>query len=261
VVEEPSILGDLRLIEIEHASTEEVLIGTNTESGRPCVPGWDVLRTIGGEIAEISTLAQAEAFESGHPVLLTGRFEKQGLFRVTLLPVQERATFRIRVIGTRGDAELYFPAGRPGPGFLMWREGNESHEQSWDAWDPWPRVVEVLEAAVVSHDKKRTPPGVSVLSWQDEIRSLELDDGARRSVQKRRVSQMEYPEASEEVTFKGTMTLVGCALLWAVILLVILFYKSPWVGWVVGGVLAVFLALQLLRGIIPSREDQKETRP
>src|SRR5207248_11338025 len=102
---------------------------------------------------------------------------------------------------------------------------------------------------------------VLALSWQDAIRCLELDDGARRSVEKRRVAQMEYPEASEEVTFKGTMTLVGCALLWGIILLVILSRWITWLGWAVGPVLGLFLLMQLLRWIIPSLDpDAKKEK-
>jgi hypothetical protein len=72
---------------------------------------------------------------------------------------------------------------------------------------------------------------------------------------------MEYPVASEEVTFKGTMTLVGCALLWCIILVVIFSAWVPWLRWGVVPLLGVFLVLQLLRWIIPPRETNKETSP
>ena len=88
-------------------------------------------------------------------------------------------------------------------------------------------------------------------TWQDAIRCLELDDAARRSVQRRRASTLEYPEATEEVGFKGTMTLVGCGLLWLVLLLAILSYWVPYLGWLIAPVLVFFLALQLLRWVIP----------
>ena len=91
-------------------------------------------------------------------------------------------------------------------------------------------------------------------TWQDAIRALELDDAARRSLERRRASLLEYPQASEEVGFKGTMTLVGCGILWGIILLVILSRWVPWLGWAVGPLLAVFLLLQLLRWVIPPRE-------
>ena len=64
---------------------------------------------------------------------------------------------------------------------------------------------------------------------------------------------MDYQEASEEVGFKGTMTLVGCGLLWCVLLLLILSAWFPKVGWLIIPVLVLFLALQLLRWLIPRR--------
>jgi hypothetical protein len=83
------------------------------------------------------------------------------------------------------------------------------------------------------------------------VRCLELDDAARRSVERRRTSVLEYQEASEEVGFKGTMTLVGCALVWIILLLAILSAWVPWLGWGIGPVLGVFLILQMLRWIVP----------
>jgi hypothetical protein len=96
------------------------------------------------------------------------------------------------------------------------------------------------------------------LSWQDEVRCLELDDAARRSVGRRRSSLLEYPEATEEAGFKGTMTLAGCGLLWGIILLVILahFFPPQWwkpLGWGIGALLVVFLGSQLLRYLLPGR--------
>ena len=49
------------------------------------------------------------------------------------------------------------------------------------------------------------------------------------------------------------MTLVGCGLLWCVLLLLILSAWFPKVGWLIIPVLALFLALQLLRWLIPRR--------
>src|SRR5262249_26250756 len=54
------------------------------------------------------------------------------------------------------------------------------------------------------------PRLLSTPAWQDEIRSLELDDAVRRSVARRRASTLEYQDATEEASFKGAMTLVGC---------------------------------------------------
>jgi predicted dehydrogenase len=260
-----AVLGELQLIEVEHWSLDEVLQGTDIPGALPCLPGWDVLRAMGGEIAEVSALTWGETIEPGLPVLLTGRFEKAGLLQGCFLPRQAEDRLRLRLRGSKGTAELVFPQGFRGPSTLVWQASQgDSHEESWDTWNPWPSMVEVIEDVMAA--ARSRPRGRSqdlALSWQDAIRCLELDDAARRSVQKRRVAQMEYPEASEEVTFKGTMTLVGCALLWGIILLVILSRWVSWLGWAVGPVLGIFLLLQLLRWIIPSLDPdaKKETKP
>jgi hypothetical protein len=64
---------------------------------------------------------------------------------------------------------------------------------------------------------------------------------------------MEYPEASEEVGFKGTMVLTGCAMLWGSILLLILAHWFPSLRWLIVPLLVVFLVLQLLRYVIPNK--------
>jgi predicted dehydrogenase len=100
------------------------------------------------------------------------------------------------------------------------------------------------------------PTAYCRLSWQDEIRCLELDDAARRSVARGRASTLEYQEATEEAGFKGTMTLVGCGLLWLSLVLLILSIWVPWMGWLIGPVFALFLTLQLLRWVVPPSGDQ-----
>ncbi len=238
-------LVEPRLIEVERWATDEVLLETGTRGHRPAFPGWDVLRALGGEVAEVSALAPREELTAEEPVLLSGRFERGLLFQAALVPYQSEPRWRVIAVGSHGRAELLFPVGSGGPAFLSWRDRDgETHEEAWDAWDPWPTLIEVFEAAVAS-DGARRP------TWQDAIRCLELDDAARRSAHRRRTSTMEYQEASEEVGFKGTMTLVGCGLIWLTILIVILANWFPKAGWAVVPLLVVFLGLQAFRWIVP----------
>lgn len=247
-------VGTLRLIELAWSARDEVLREAGVEGHRPSVPGWDVLRRLGGEIAEVSAFAAAEELQSGEPVLLAGRFERGGLFQMTLLPRQTSSHYRLTIIGSRGRADLFFPVGWLGPAFLSWQDSNgERREEAWPAWDPWPPLV-----AIVGRALKGEP---AAISWQDAVRGLELDDAARRSAERRRSSVLEYAEASEEVGFKGTMTLVGCGLLWAVLLLLILSRWVPRLGYVILAVLVVFLGLQLLRWVIPTGPVPKAPEP
>ena len=250
-------LGVFRLLEVERWTTGAVLLNADSSDQKPSVPGWDVLRALGGQVAEVAALAPAEELTADVPVLLVGRFEQLGMFQATFVPNQPEERWRLRLVGSAGQVELLFPLGTPGPAFLSWREGGELREESWDAWDPWPTMVEIVEEAVAETHRQgprsRTPTGR--LSWQDEIRCQELDDAARRSVARRRSSLLEYPEASEEVSFKGTMTLLGCGLLWTIIFLAILSRPFPWLGWAVVPLLAIFLGMQLLRWVIPPKVE------
>jgi predicted dehydrogenase len=273
-------LVEPRLIAVERWATEQVLMETSGRH-RPAFPGWDVLRALGGEVAEVSGLAPGEEITTEEPVLLSGRFERGLLFQEALVPYQAEPRWWTVVVGSHGRAELLFPVGPRGPAFLSWREGRgELHEEVWDPWDPWPALVTLFETALGSrladtpgrtaggeeysssppHPRTLCPEAGAMaadgsspgrLTWQDAVRSLELDDAARRSVQRRRSSTMEYQEASEEVGFKGTMTLVGCGLIWLTILIVIVAIWFPKAGWVVVPLLVVFLGLQAFRWIVP----------
>ena len=233
-------IGAFRLLEMEN-------VAPHSADGKPTFPGWDLLRALGGEIAEASGFAAAEHAEAEDIVLASGRFERGGLFHVTFLPGRPNASGRLAVVGDRGRAEVAFPAGWQGPAFLDWcDESGEFREEAWDAWDPWPSLVERFETAVVG----KTP------TWLDAVRGAELDDAVRRSIERRRTSVLEYQEASEETGFKGTMTLVGCGLIWAIILLVVLSFWFPKIGWLIVPLLVIFLGMQFLRYLIPSRRSK-----
>jgi len=238
-----SPVGAFRLVEMQPAAPAGV-------DGKAAFPGWDMLRALGGEIAEVSALADGETAQPGEAVLASGRFTAGGLFQAMYLPGGD-AELRLAVIGDRGRAELVFPAGPHGPAFLDWRdELGELREEAWDAWDPWPALAARFEAA--------TAGAAGSPSWLDAVRGLELDDAARRGVERRRSSVLDYQEASEEVGFKGTMTLVGCGLLWALLLLLAASYWMPALRWVIVGLLVLFLGMQLLRYLIPRQKGGKE---
>ena len=69
---------------------------------------------------------------------------------------------------------------------------------------------------------------------------------------------MSLLETGEEVGFKGTMTLLGCGILWCILLLLVLSAWLPWLGRVIIPVLIVFLSLQLLRWVIPGKGRESD---
>jgi predicted dehydrogenase len=202
------------------------------ESGRfAAFRGWSLIRRLVGEVVEVSGFSRAEELDPAEPVFLSGRGEN-GVFHLRCFRAAGPATLRVDYVS---------PVGR------------ESHDCG-DPGSAWPALVAEFERAVeaVRRSPRADPAaGISVpeggrVSWRDAIRAAELDDAACRSVIKRRGVLLEYQEASEEVGFKGTMTLVGCALLWAIIMLLMLSAWQPWVGWLILPAILGFLALQAL---------------
>jgi predicted dehydrogenase len=260
-----------RLVEMERWSTDQALLEGGARRRKTSLPGWDVLRVLGGEVAEVLAFTSREAIAADEPLLLMGRFEEGGLFQASFLSGQQEPRWRLGIVSRLGRADLFFPQGWPGAARLTWRnEAGEDCTEEYALWNPWPPLVEVFEDALAQNEgsgvgkfgeshqaseaqvarhlhssplARATPR----LTWQDAVRLLELDDAARRSAEKRRASTLEYQEASEEAGFKGLMTLFGCGLLWASLILVIVSHWLPWAGWLIPPLFGVFLLMQLLR--------------
>jgi predicted dehydrogenase len=275
-------LGTIRLLSWERRqlTTNEVKGRGRDQEPSGSFPDWGVLRALGGEIAEVSAFAERDIYVSEAPLLLSGRFDGGGLFHVTLLPDAGEPNWRLTLLGSKAEAEFDWSDAPLGKARLRGRgEPGPFSEECWESWNPWPELVDIFESTVAGYESriedggtrmedgnaKQSPPAIRDprstilkprsssldprLSWQDAIRSLELDDAVRRSLERRRASLLEYPEASEEVGFKGTMTLIGCGLLWVMLLLLVLSRWYPMVGWLILPLLILFLALQLLRWV------------
>jgi hypothetical protein len=238
-------LGTVKLIEMELWSRQRVLLGDAQDGKRAAVPGWEVLRRLGGEVAEVTAFTERADVSPEVPLFISGSFKSGGQFQLALRPQQSETRGRLAVTAEKGSAELVWSESWSGPSRLTWQAGEIRGEQSWEARDAYLPLVEVLEQYLARSPKARTAPE-AVLTWQDEVRGLELDDAVHRSAERRRSVPLEYPPATEEAGFKGTMTLLGCGLLWVVLVLVILSVWVPWLGWLVLPVLALFLGLQAL---------------
>jgi predicted dehydrogenase len=244
-------LGEIRLLVMEWRSTRDIFAAPEA-GNKPSIPGWDVLRRIGGEIAEVFAYASGPELTAGAPALLAGAFAQGGLFQVTFFPQSSDEQCSIAVYGSHGEARVVLPSDWQGPAHLSCHGDSDSkHQESWNAWSPWLPLVAAFEDAVAPTEASSAK--VIWPTWHDATRGLELDDAARRSVERRRASTLEYQEATEEASFKGTMTLVGCGMLWGMILLLILSHWVPQLGWIILPLLAVFIVLQFLRWLVPRR--------
>ncbi|GIW80663.1 MAG: hypothetical protein KatS3mg105_2470 [Gemmatales bacterium] len=242
------------LIEIERQENDDALA---------IFRDWQLLRHLGGEIVEVSAFAAADEVRADQPLLLAGQFENGGIFHSTHLPSRTTQApgprlwpDRLRVWHGKQCYELVF-ASADGQAMLTATDEN-GHRSAvpFEQGDPWARLVAIIESSWEQRQSKNKLP----LCWQDAVRSLELADAAKRSVKRRRTSLLDYQEANEEVGFKGTMTLVGCGMLWLILLLLIGAAWFPWLLYLIAPVLVLFLLLQTFRWIIPPKTDSDSTK-
>lgn len=246
-----------RLFELEIWSTEEALL----QGRRPSMPGWDVLRYLAGEIGELFVLAGGGELSGEQPVSASGRFLNGSILQASYLPHQAEPRWRLALVTPAGRAVLHFVQGWPGPAELTYTDADGAHQtERLESLDPWTALVERFEQAVQAAALKKPAPGKlaeesltrapALLGWQDELRALELDLAARRSAEKGRASTLDFQESTEEASFKGTMTLLGCSLIWAALAVLVLSVWMPWLVWLILPVFGLFLLMQALRWVV-----------
>jgi predicted dehydrogenase len=258
-----------RMIEMELWSTEEALLEAAGAAPKPGLPGWDVLRYLGGEIGEVFAHTPQTELLPGLPLLVSGKFVNGMVFQATCLPNQSESRWRISLVQTTGRASLWFRSGWPGPAELSWvDETGASRSENWPDFNPFAAILDRFDQAVDLCALRRPTPGQPseesltktppALGWHDELRAVELDEAARRSAHYGRSSIVDLQEATEEATFKGTMTLVGCSLIWLAVIVLILAVWVPWLAWFILPVLAIFLGLQTLRWVLPKKDAARQ---
>jgi hypothetical protein len=245
------------LVDVEFGGKGDVLFPDRAAEWAT-FPGWTLLRRLGGEIAEVEALADGEAIAPGEPVIVQGRFLDGGLFRVLYRSGIEKQVMDVVVRHAAADLSPKRERGEAPPSLARRAQICGDYAAIAQRFEAAIAELPHLPRAAPGAGRSVADPGV--LSWMDEVRALELDDAARRSVERRRASTLDYQEASEEVGFKGTMTLVGCGLLWGAVVLLILSVWFPSAGKIILPVSAVFLLLQFLRWFLPPKNAPSTRR-
>jgi hypothetical protein len=224
-------------LELTVTDPSEPLLYLDATRRHPAFPGWTLIRRAAGEVLEVSTFGMEDFAQPGGVLLCSGRAER-GLFHIKCHRGGERRQVNSKFVTSNGEIQIDLSG----------------------AANAWPRLVAEFDRAVARlAQTPRSDPGVGAteepgarIAWRDEIRALELNNAAARSLAKRRSVLMEYQEASEEVGFKGTMTLIGCGMIWVIILMLILSVWLPWLQSLILPALVLFLGMQLF-GIFARR--------
>ncbi|HVA48779.1 MAG TPA: hypothetical protein VNH11_20605 [Pirellulales bacterium] len=242
-------LGVLEQIVIEHSfvtrGRSDVLHGF--------VRDMELVRPLAGAIDKVSAMTSAgvrsspEAINYGTlSVQMSGT--SNVLVRWSVLAADAESS-RFTLLGTRGRAVL--DAVKTGPWQLEVRDGQTVTESfaSGDAAAGLRQLVERLPNA-----------DAGLPDWIDACRTMELADAVEHSLQRGRTIELFFETPSEQATFKGVMSGIGCLLLIAGLLVLVVATTAVHAGvpladywpFLLLGVLVIFLVLQALRLVFPA---------
>lgn len=228
----------------------------------------DLLRQLFGEQTRLAAMGVSERVE-GAAADLDADFANLGLqlsgpggvaLRWLVVPAEPNETRgELTVRGTGGRAQLILPDDPTAAATLHWHTSAGSQTQTFQA-DVYQAALTALAAAIEGEPENP--------SWVDGCRSVELADTIERSLNKGRVVELHYEDHTEQNTFKGTMTSLGCGLLLAGLVFMVVSAIAGRLGvgladywpYVLLAVMVLFLLLQLLRFVFP-RDEGKEAGP
>lgn len=225
----------------------------------------DLVRAVVGEPGRLSALGASIDDRVWNSLTV-------GFSGPALVPVRwqvvggSEAALEITLRGGQGSVVLTLPDDPAQP--CRWSGTDGPHGSPM--FDPGQAVLQVLDAAL-HPDGPRTPRASPLppASWADAARAIELADTVPRSLTKGRAIDLHHEEFSELGTFRGTMASLGCGIILAALVLVVVAAIVGGVanelGWDVGGriagawpilalvVLGGFLLLQLLPLLVADR--------
>jgi len=180
----------------------------------------DLVRALVGDPGRLSTLsgADAEAVWSTLAVGLTGPDHIPVRWQVQ---PGEPTSLRLSLVGARKSVTLDIPA--EGSGSWTLSPGSEAPLQ----FDRGEEVMREVHAAFAATPADTVPheENFSLLplaTWDDASRAIELAETIPRSVAKARAIDLHQEEFTELGTFKGTMASLGCGIVLAALLLLVL---------------------------------------
>ena len=228
----------------------------------------DLIRVLAGDPSRLSTLGAADADAAWNTLAV-------GFSGPTQVPVRwqvvrgERPGLRITLVHARGSTTVDIPDdsldGAAHPTSAAWTWSGDHAETL--AFDRGRVMLDELH-------RGREPTMIAPAAWSDAARAIELAETVPRSLARGRAIDLHQEEFTELGTFRGTMASLGCGLVLATLLVLVLATLVGGVareaGWewgeriagiwpqVVLAVLGLFLALQVLPLLIGARTSPPE---
>ncbi len=207
----------------------------------------DLARLLVGELTHLSALAPGEdaARYGSLGLQLSGPHNIAVRWSARAANVQAGTVVQLH--GTQGRAEL--SSDGDGETVLdLWR-GEQKTTQTFAPGDPAKLALEAFVQLAPAP------------TWIDACRAVELAETIDRSLKRGRTIELHYEDYSEQGTFKGMMTSLGCGLLVAALFIMLLAALAGRLGlplaehWVTLLIVlfAGFLGLQALRLVFPSQ--------
>jgi len=211
----------------------------------------DLLRSLCGELNQVSALAPG-ADAAGYAALGVQLSGPSGVaVRWSVSPAGENPAGKVTFWGARGQAVLTLPARgslRDEPPWRLEVANAATDAESWPDFDPATEALDRFAQTVKGE--------ASLAGWSDAARAVELAEAVERSVRRGRTIELHDEDFSEEATFKGTMTSLGCAvLMFGLVTLVVAAAFRQHGRWlyVLLVLFLLFLALQLFRLVFRGR--------
>lgn len=218
----------------------------------------DLARPLTGDLTRLAALAPTSepAGWASLGVQLSG--PSNVLVRWSVAPPDTEPGGRMTVVGSTGRVILDMP------GAHDWTL--ETRGESSSNVETFPRCDG--EATALARLKRLLAGQAVEPTWTDACRAIELADSIQRSLEKGRTVELHYENYTEQGTFKGQMTSLGCGLLWGSLVVLIIGvvaagFRLPLADYwpqLLLVVLSAFLLLQLLRFVFPSQAKDASDR-
>jgi len=175
----------------------------------------DLMQFVAGDATKMHALGSGTGTSVGPYANLTVQMtcEQELVCRWCVSPVEDQPGGRLTLVGSQGKSVLWMPEDHS-PWRLEIRTLPNATVKDYVDWDPASTALAKLAAA---REGEPVDP-----TWAEAARTVELAETIDRSLARGRTIDLHREEFTDIGTFKGTMTSIGCGLLVAGLVLVVL---------------------------------------